>query len=322
MAKLTGNRKRSTGTGTAARAIGDVTEGARQAASSGTHIAVIPRLKDGALSLDVGPAAIAAMVKSDQDRGNIDKLNREIESRDFTALSMLTQGIVKAANADSQITLGAIFGEDKKAKEALYDQLMIAIGVKEVRITGEGAKARETVVFASAVKPYFPMAGEDKDSAEYKQKNTYRTNFYHSFKKCIQAGVTIQERKIKTQFDKDSGTLRISGPAVKKHFGHDNVLLNGKDKFDVSVGRGKKEVTLNSKPSFTELGRTAASDHGKTVQTRSDSRASVTSQTPEELVANVCKSLTSILSKLKLPLGEAVTKTLTSMRDNLDTFLE
>ena len=59
-------------------------------------------------------------------------------------------------------------------------------------------------------------------------------------KKCAQAAHGLIEQKIDAKLDTKSGTLMISGAAVKKHFGHERVLLDERQ----TVGTGDAAVLL------------------------------------------------------------------------------
>jgi hypothetical protein len=76
---------------------GDV---AKEAAKPKREVAVIPTVKAGALSVDVGPAAVAMLAKAYQDEAKTHELMQGIEQRRKDAISSVTMGIIKAAKAD------------------------------------------------------------------------------------------------------------------------------------------------------------------------------------------------------------------------------
>jgi hypothetical protein len=116
------------------------------------------------------------------------------------------------------------FGGDKKAQNKLNDQLMIALGIREKVEDGD----KERLVYSKAVQKFFPSAKDPKDDPVTKQKSTLRSNFLHLIKKAQQVAAGIIEKGMTAEHDKASGTLRLSGSAVKAQFGADKVLLDEK----------------------------------------------------------------------------------------------
>jgi hypothetical protein len=260
----------------------------------------VPHISSKALSTDVGPLVIASLDKSYRDEQKANEMLAAVEAKRYDMLGTLTLAVVKAAKADKQIAdaLPSCVGEDKQAQGRLNDMIGIAIGTREVVTVGEGDKAREKVQVAKAVQKYFPSAGDVPNSTEAKRKATLRTNFATMFKKCQQAALGIYENKIEAKMDKQAGTLLLTGPEIKKQFGQPSVLLNEKQ----TVGEGDKAVKLQEKPSYTAIAARAAEAHGKVMARRIDSRQTVSGNGNVNLsdsLASVCKSLISILGKIK-----------------------
>jgi len=295
-------------------------------------------LKGSAVSLDVGPRVINEWFKDDI---KIDALTNEINTlkgqKRYDRLADLTLAIVKAAEHDDKIDLTATVSTDKKAKEKLNNLLGVALGFKEVKQAepDKNGTVVDVIVFSESVADCFPMPGEtEKNTANLQKKTTFRSNFTTQLSKCAQAALGIIEKGITAKRDK-SGTLMISGPEVKKHFGADNVLLNEKQK----VGEGDAKVELAAKPSFTELAVMGAASQGAAV-TGGDGGQHRTRQTgtvqPEvqaankaaktmtagAAVENVCKILMQALEKLTDKLEKSTIEALESAANAIEVKLE
>ena len=108
---------------------------------------VVQRLNANALSVDVGPAVLKQLSAAN---ATIEEANAAIlaaKAKQYHSLAITTEAIVKAAKADPAINLNDAFGDSKAKKKHLTEQLLIALGVKEVFIT-EGGKA--TAVYTKA----------------------------------------------------------------------------------------------------------------------------------------------------------------------------
>lgn len=269
----------------------------------GTNL-VIPIIKSGALSVDVGPKVIAGMFESYAKEEQANKLIAEIESKRFDMLATLTSACIKAAKADPTINLAVTFEGDKKKMSLLNDQLGIALGFRVVNEVDDGkGNIKKSISYAPAVTKFLPGAKEDKNTEDYKRKNTVRSNFLHMLKKCAQAASGAVASGVTVKTDTKTGTLQISGPAVTKQFGKESVLLNDK----ITVGEGDKAVKLKEKPSFTALGRMGAEAAGKTLATRKDSRVASNAVDPDTALQSICATLVQAIGKLKeKPIAKSV----------------
>jgi len=200
----------------------------------------------------------------------------------------------------------------------LNNQIGIALGYREVVTMGEGDKARDRVVYARAVERYFPSAKDAKDSPEAKRKATLRSNFIHMVKKCAMTAAGIIEKDMTAAMDKESGTLRLSGPAVKKQFGAGSVLLNEKQ----TVGEGDKAIKLTEKPSFTAIAAKAAESHGKIVHRASNTRGRQLNVSPEDAVSGLCKSLIAAIERIGGKITDTVKTSLESVVSAIDKALD
>jgi hypothetical protein len=235
-------------------------ETAAERAANETTGGIVP-LKKSALSLDVGPRVIHAMFSAEARVGQlVEELHTLRGVKRYEQLSELTLAVAKAARADTSIDLAATYSGDKKAMERLNDQLGIALGFREIKGTVDrNGLTYEAVVTAKAVGDCFPLPGETRDTVKnFDQKNTFRSNFMTQLKKCAQAAHGLIEQKIEAKLDTKSGTLMISGPAVKKHFGQDRVLLDERQ----TIGTGDAAVKLSEKPSFQALANIGAATQG------------------------------------------------------------
>lgn len=279
----------------------------------------IVSVKPGALSTDVGPAILAGLDKSYKDEAKANELMQGVEAKRYDMLAQLTNAILKAANADDSIDLSKAFTGNRTDMNTLNDQLGLALGFREVtEVEAKDGSMMQRIGTSKACLKYWPGPKDDSKSPEGKRKNTLRTNFLHMIKKCAQAASGIQAKGIKVATDKDSGTLRISGPAVVKEFGHDNVVLNEKQ----IVGEGEGAVKLVKKPSFTAVAQMGAAAAGKVLEIRKDSRVASNATDPGVAVQTICKSLVDACSKLKLPADDETKRELSKAQSAIDKVLQ
>lgn len=277
-------------------------------------------IKASAISADVGPNVLANLDKAYKDESKAQELMQLVDSKRYDSLTQLTAGILKAAQADNSIDLSVAFSGDNKKMNVLNDQLGLALGFREVTVLPATDKVEEIkrINYAKAVQKYFPGPKEDKNSVEYKRKATLRSNFLHMVKKCAQAASGMMATDTKVTVDKTAGTLQISGPAVKKTFGADTVLLNEKQ----TIGEGESAVKLTQKPSFTAVAKMGAEAAGKVLTIRKDSRVASNAVDPATAVQNIAKSLADACAKLKLPADDATKRSLSIAQSAIDKVLQ
>lgn len=271
---------------------------------------LIPVIKSGALSVDLGPMIIGGMYEAYKKEEQANQLIAEIESKRFDLLAKLTNGIVKAAKADASINLAVAFEGDKKKMAYLNDQLGLALGFREVtEVAGKGDKpATKSIGFAKSVAKFMPDSTKPKTDPENIRRNTVRSNFVHMLKKCAMAASGIVAQNLTVKTDTKTGTLQISGPAVMEKFGQESVLLNDK----LTVGEGDKAKKLKEKPSFTALGRIGAAAAGKELTVRKDSRSIIAGAVdPDTAIQSLCASLISGIGKMK---DKPIPKTVESLK--------
>jgi hypothetical protein len=287
-----------------------------EAEEAGTGL--VPTVKTSALSLDVGPKVISMIADAVKFDRESQELRRSGEAKRYDSLGLMTQGIVRAAKADGSIDLSAVFGEAKDVNKArLYNQLYFSLGYKAPLSVGKG-KTRFT--WTPGVAEY--VEAENAADPARKQKDTVRSNLTHMLTKCIHAAIMIVENKVDIKPDKVTGTLQLTGPVIKQHFGEATVLLN--EKQNVQTLNRKGEVTgtkaLKAKPSYSEIARLGAEAHGKVFNKRVDSRA--TAQDPHKHLADLCGSLVKALEKAPSPLNEVSRKALESAQSAIESALE
>lgn len=273
---------------------------------SGTQLVSI---KASAMSVDVGPKVVMSLAKAYEDERKANEMLSGVNNRRYDLLAQMTQAIVKAGENDDSINLALVFEEGKeKDKNVLYDQVGLALGTRTIVTVGKGDKVAKRIAYAPSVAKFFPQPGENKDDPKIKAKDTFRSNFSHQVKKCIQAAAAIIEKGIEIETDRSTGTLRISGPEVMKKFGAESVLLNEKKKQDVeNPKKGEAEVIeLKDRPSFTAVAAMAAG--GAAVKRGTNTRGTKV-ETPEAACVALCQALVKALPKVKThtePLKEAV----------------
>ena len=313
MGKATGQKVKTEATGKTETKKGPVTEKSAGAA--------IVSVKASALSVDVGPAVIAGLASTFKEEEKMLELQRGIESKRYDLLAQTTQAILKAATADESIDLSVAFAGDSKKMKILNDQLGLALGFREVTVlpaTKEGGPEVKRITWAKAVHKFFPTAKDtNKDSAEYKRKDTLRSNFLHMVKKCAQAANGIMVSDAKVAVDKESGTLQLSGPAIQEKFGQETIILNEKQ----VIGEGENKVKLAAKPSYTAVAALGAEAAGKVLQTRKDSRIASNAVDPATAVRSIAKSLADACGKLKLPADDETKRALSIAQNAIDKVL-
>jgi hypothetical protein len=275
--------------------------------------ALVPSVKKGALSVDVGPMVLAGWAKAQADDEKGQQLINGAQARRKDLLSHVTLAIVKAAQADSEINLATVFGSDNKAKNFLNDQIRIALGISEVVTTANG---KQRVVYASSVKKYFPQPGENKESPDYIRKNNFRSNFATQMTKCVQAACGITEKKIKAEFDKEAGTLLLTGPAVKEQFGQASVLLDERQ----TIKDGDKEIKLKAKPSFNAIAVKAGESHDKVAQKGKGEHRTTKLVTKDEAVKALSDQVVKLCEKIGQP-NEAQIGYLEAMQSAIEKVL-
>lgn len=263
---------------------------------------VIPKIAKGALQLDVGPMVIAGFAKTGADMEQATNMLQGARAKQYDLQAMLVNAICKAATVDKSIDLSVAFGEDTKPKAHLNNQIGLALGWRAVY----EEKGKQVIGYSKTVAKYFPQQGVEKDSPEYKQAATFRTNWSHRLTQCIQVACGILDKGMTASIDKETKTLRLAGPEIKKQFGSDSVLLNEKQTQQNKKG---EDVKLKEKPSFTAIAVKAGEAHGKTtLRGGHGTNRSRVSVDPGKALEELAKAVVSALEKLK---DENVTDTVT-----------
>lgn len=270
-------------------------------------------VKATAISKGVGLAAIKTLASTFQDEDQIAAMRSSVEKRRWDVLASLTGACVKALQADTSINLVDAFKEAKDMIK-LNDQLGLALEFKQVyrytNKTGVVEKIDYTPEASALLRP-----GEHDDEALKKRKGTVRSNFLTQLKKAFQAAVAIVETKTEVKTDKATGTLLLSGPAIKKQFGQASVLLNEQQ----TVKSGDKEVKLKEKPSFQAMANRAAEMHGKVQVGRVDSRK--TTADPDKHMADLAGLMVKAIESTKGKPTDAQKKAMETVRNAIDVCL-
>lgn len=261
-----------------------------------------------ALSTDIGPKVLADLDKSNKEEAKAHELLSGVKTKRYDALSSLTLAIIKAAKADKSIDLNAAFPNDQVGsiprKNRLLDQIGVALGYKELEDTETGQK----VTFAKVTHKYFPGPKDkiksidtetgkvtSRFTPEGQKKATFRSNFLHMVTKCTQAAAGLMDDpKTDVAFDESVGTLRLTGPIAKTHFGADSVVLN--EKLTDTTDGG--ELKLKAKPSFTKIAEIAAEHRGKEHVRRADSRVTGNVVDTAHAFENLCKTMVTAIEKV------------------------
>lgn len=250
-----------------------------------------------AMSRDVGPAVIKAYHNLTGEETEAKNVLKGVEAKRYDILSQLTLAIVKAAENDDELDLTAYFSGDTKLVNKANDRIGIALGFRDAIMVGEGDKQKQKIVYSESVRNYFPSKD---DPADVKQaKKTFSSNFVHQIKKCAQASIAIIEKNITLKTDKKTGTLMVSGPAIKKEFGQDSVMLNEKQTVE---GKKGEAVKLKVKPSFTALATMGARESGVELKKAATHRGtSQTVLTPTAILQEAAKTIERAVKQIDTP---------------------
>lgn len=239
-----------------------------------TEVKALAIVNPKALSVDVGPYVVKNWATANQDQAKAEELISAANRKKYDLSARMTMAIVKASKADKSIDLTATvkYGpEGTKAMSVLNDQIAQALGLKVVKVVTKGNTTTNKLEYAPEVASYFPRAGLDPESVEGKAAATLRSNLSHTLKKCAMAALAINERGITAKADAKSGTLLLSGPAIKKEFGADSVKLDEKQTVE-NTKKGGDPIKLKQRPSFTAIADLAAQDHGSALRRGSNTR--------------------------------------------------
>jgi hypothetical protein len=298
-------------------------------------------VKKSACSLDLGPSIVSQWATDERRKSEItSELNLITGTKRRDLITQLTLGIVKAAKGDDTIDLSLAFSGDPKQQGKLNNLLGIALGFRTV-VTSAPDKtgvSYDTVVSAPAVKEFFPMPGEtEANTTDYRQKLNFSKNFLAQLKKCAGAAQAIIDQDVEAHYDKKLGTMVISGPAVKKRFGQESVVINEAK----SIGEGNAKVELNEKPSFQALavwgGETVGADNKASAAGTPGSRGTkpgtiaggqvkaaeekLKTTKPDAAVVSVCKILVSAIEKYEGEITEEMEIAFSSVTNAIDVAL-
>ena len=281
-------------------------------------------VKSGALSLDVGVKVLELFDKAQTDEAKAHALADAAKSGRYKGISMMTMAIVKAAKADETINLADAFQNGPKYNY-LADQIRLAVGIFE-RVTTKNDKGKEREILqpSKEASKFITLSAKDmtikkgadgKDVRELhdsgKRKESNRTNLMHLIKDSAQAAAAIVDNDLKAEIvDTKGGTLRLSGPKIKEHFGTDAVTL------DEHKTEGMKE-----KPSFKEVRRIAAAAQNLEIGKSTNERAAKPAGTAAEAFASVVRSFIKAVNGVKTPTEDDV-KLLNSAKSAIELKLK
>ena len=301
--------------------------GPAQGPSTAKPAQEIVKVNKSAMSLDVGPTVIKSLVEVSE---RTEELERELGSQEVRrrdALMQLMTSFVKAAQNDNGIDLSKAFSTERKEWSPQLDKLLLAIGVYQV-VPVKDKAGKETgrfrLDYTDSVRNFFPGSLKDKDTdPAYAKKNSVRTRFLEQCKKSAQGAQGVIARGIKIEADKKSGTLRVSGKAIKEHFGEDEVLLDEKQKVIAHDKQGKEKVVqLKVKPSYTALAQIGAKSIGKVLTKRPDARVAGGGVDPEKALINGANDLAASVNRYSGEITDAVRKALNAVVNAIATKLE
>jgi hypothetical protein len=244
-----------------------------------------------ALSADVGQKAVMAWKATKDTDQKIAELSETNNRQKGTALKMLTLAFVKAASNDKSIKLEDVYLEKSAKLTELRTKCEVAVGIKVAKKGEDGVERYEMAEWTHDV---LPQPKEDKTQPGFQAKENFRSNFAAAMTKCIKAAHAVMAKGLQVQEDKATGTLLISGKAIKEHFNVDQVALNEKRE----VVQDGKQVKLAKIPSFTELARISAATQNRSIPTRGESAKAINPLNEKDVMSAV-QSITTALGKLK-----------------------
>lgn len=280
-------------------------------------------LAAGAISKDVGPAVLASLAAAQKDEERAHELLGSVDSKRYDALSQMTRALVLAIDNDPHINIEDAFSTEKKRVERIYEQCRVALGIKVPRKIEIGGV--ETIIseYAPAVAKLFPSKADKPGSDTHKRKDTLRSNFTHALKKCLGAAIGILDMNADMEVDKDTGTLLLTGPAVKVAFGSETVTLDGRQ----SVGEGESVVKLNMKPSYEGVAKIAQQKRGAVASPRKAGVSTagagpVQPVNSDEAFGSLCNSLIAALNKMQGRPSEDAVKAMLSVESAINAKLD
>ena len=275
-----------------------------------------------ALSIDVGPRALELLSKANAQEESARDLLKDVDKKRYDVIASVTQAIVKGATVDEAVDLSACFGSDKKKSEMLNDQVFIMLGIKEKVTVGKGEAAKETLNYTKAAAKFFPAKNDSKDDPATKRKAQVKNNFIQIVKRAAQAAEGILQSDATVKMDAKEGTLRISGPAIQKAFGANEVLLNEKQTVKGGKADGSGDLILKQKPSFTAIAAMGAQAHGAQVKTGTNTRGQKVITDPTAALTSVAASVVTLCEKIDVAkMTEGQRKALVSIKSAVDKVL-
>lgn len=266
-----------------------------------------------AINAKLGQSIVDKICKTSDQLANAEFELGKAQVAKAEAVSELTLMFVEASAIDKRINL-ALSNGSKSEKGELFDRLRVVLGITEVTRNPDGTEVR---VQSSWANERFPKMGEKKkDGApDFDARETRRSNFATQMKYAAQAAFTIASKGMKAELDKATGTLAITGKAVKEHFDQDRVLLNEKQKV---VTAGGAELKLKAKPSISELARMGGA------VTRDRAGGAVPTVNPannEQVKTRLDKFREGVIDKLNA-FNDDVIRSLEAMAESIDKALE
>jgi hypothetical protein len=244
-----------------------------------------------ALSTDVGQKAVMAWKQTKDVDAQITELSEQNNRQKGAALKMLTLAFIKAAQADKNIKLEDVYLEKSAKLTDLRQRCEVVVGIKVAKKGEDGVERYEMAEWTHDV---LPQPKEDKSQPGFQAKENFRSNFAAAMTKCIKAAHAIIVKNLQVTEDKATGTLLISGKAIKERFNVDQVALNEKRE----IQQDGKEVKLAKIPSFTEIARMSAETQGKSIPTRAEAAKAINPLNEKDVLSGVL-SLTTTIGKLK-----------------------
>lgn len=281
--------------------------------------ALVPMPKSTALSLDVGLAALRDYASAEHDEAQIEQLRDTNNKRRGRAQVSLAMAYYRAALADKSINLAdsllPIKG-NKPAKDKLGAQLRLVVGLAE--------KQGEKTVWTQAARDIM-MGSPDDDEAMAKRKKSIRVNFSTLMMKSAQVALKAIEAGAKLETDKETGLARLTdgkkGGWVGSHFGAASVLLNEDQNAKVLDKKGNlTTVKLKALPSFTEIQRAVAKDHGKVMKPKGDGRVGGLVDPTKDMIAR-CGYMVQALEKMPDEIPADLRKALESLQNAISEAL-
>ncbi len=271
-----------------------------------------------AMQKTLGPQIVQGLVKTNTDIEKAQETLRMADQKRYDLLGQTVLAIHTLYREDKQVDPAAAFSADKKAKQALNDRILIALGIREQVNVSKNDTPKYRLQYTKEVAKFFPGPKDPKGDPATVRKATTRSNLIHMITKAAQAATSALDKKVNLEMDKEAQTLRISGPAVKEAFGEAEVVLNEKQ----TIQKDGTAHQLTQRPSYQALANLGAAAHGVPTKTGSNDRTNKAVTNPVDAIVSLSDTYVKAVSRLGDKIDDKARTAMESVRNAIDKALD